>query len=284
MKLIIISGLSGSGKSIALNTLEDMGYYCIDNLPIGMLQAISQQMKENWGQEHGHVAVGIDARNSTNDLQHFPTLLRQLEADGIECETLFLQADNNTLLKRFSETRRKHPLSNEKRSLADAIVLERQLLEPIIANTDLFIDTTSTNIYQLRELVRARIQSEDDESMSILFQSFGFKHGLPSDADFVFDVRCLPNPHWESELRPLTGRDDAVIRFLEHQPPVAEMLSHIIQFIDTWAPRFEQESRAYMTVAIGCTGGQHRSVYMVEQLGKYFMQRRDNVIIRHREL
>lgn len=284
MKLIIISGLSGSGKSIALNTLEDLGYYCIDNLPIGMLDAMAKQMIGNWGKNHDHIAVGIDARNNATELQHFPALLKQLGNDGIQCETFFLQAETNTLLKRFSETRRKHPLTENNVSLADAIALERRLLEPIAARADLFIDTTSTNIYQLRELVHARISPDTHEPMSLLIQSFGFKHGLPSDADFVFDVRCLPNPHWEPDLRPLSGRDEQVKEFLLHQPGTGEMLEDITGFLDTWIPRFENESRSYMTISIGCTGGQHRSVFVAEQLGKHFQQLRKNVLIRHREL
>lgn len=284
MKLIIISGLSGSGKSIALNTLEDLGYYCIDNLPIGMLGAMAKEMVGNWGKNHDHAAVGIDARNNASELQHFPALLKRLTSEGIECETFFLQAETNTLLKRFSETRRKHPLTEGRVSLADAIALERKLLEPIAARADLFIDTTATNIYQLRELVHARVSPDTHEPMSLLIQSFGFKNGLPSDADFVFDVRCLPNPHWEPDLRPLTGRDDEVKLFLQQQPTTAEMLQHITGFLDTWIPRFENESRSYMTIAIGCTGGQHRSVFIVEQLGRHFQQHRNNVIIRHREL
>lgn len=284
MKVIIISGLSGSGKSIALNTLEDLDYYCIDNMPIGMLPSLVQQLLGEWGKDHSHVAVGIDARNSHNDLKHFPGLLKDLVNSRLDVETIYLEAEDTTLLKRFSETRRKHPLTNNNRSLSDAIKLERELLYPIAAQTDLHIDTTHTNIYQLRELVRNRVTNEPADSMSLLFQSFGFKHGTPSDADFIFDLRCLPNPHWESTLRPLTGRDIKVIEYLESQPWVIEMKQQISQFLDTWIPRFEQENRNYMTIAIGCTGGQHRSVYMTEALAAHFKLSRKNVMLRHREL
>jgi len=284
MKVIIISGLSGSGKSIALNTLEDLDYYCIDNMPIGMLLSLVQQLLGDWGKDHSHVAVGIDARNSHNDLKHFPDLLKDLSTSSLDIETIYLEADDATLLKRFSETRRKHPLTSETHSLSDAIRLERELLYPIAAQTDLHIDTTHTNIYQLRELVRNRVTNELTDSMSLLFQSFGFKHGTPSDADFIFDLRCLPNPHWESTLRPLTGRDKKVIDYLEAQPWVNEMKQQIIHFLETWIPRFEQENRNYMTVAIGCTGGQHRSVYMAETLSTHFKEQRKNVMLRHREL
>lgn len=282
--MIIVSGLSGSGKSIALNTLEDMDYYCVDNLPVGMLKAMKEQIGKEWGRNHNRIAVGIDARNSSDNLENFPALLENLNDGNLSIKIFFLEADNNTLLKRFSETRRKHPLTNNNRSLADAIELERQLLAPIAANADLFIDTTHTNIYQLRDLVRDRITGKSHEPMSLLFQSFGYKHGLPSDADFVFDVRCLPNPHWETALRPLTGLDHKVIEYLELQPTVIEMLEQIKQFMETWIPRFENESRSYMTIAIGCTGGQHRSVYMTESLSKHFSQQRENVVTRHREL
>jgi UPF0042 nucleotide-binding protein len=284
MKLIIISGLSGSGKSIALNTLEDLDYYCIDNMPIGMLPSLVDQLINNWGKDNSMIAVGIDARNNHQDLEHFPDLLKGLTSANLDMEIIYLEADDATLLKRFNETRRKHPLTNEDRPLLDAIKLERKLLYPIAAQANLYIDTTHTNIYQLRELVCKRVINEPAEPMSLLFQSFGYKHGTPSDSDFIFDMRCLPNPHWESTLRPLTGLDTKVISYLEEQPWVIEMKQNIIDFLDTWIPRFEQENRNYMTIAIGCTGGQHRSVYMVEAIASYFKTTRNNIMTRHREL
>lgn len=284
MKLIIVSGLSGSGKSIALNTLEDLDYYCIDNLPVGMLRSFADQMTGDWGHNRSDYAVGVDARNSSQDLEHFPKLLTELRALDIDCTVFFLQSETNILLKRFSETRRKHPLTDKKTALADAIKKERQLLEPVAANADLFIDTSSTTIHQLRDLIRDRVALDQPDSMSLLFESFGYKHGIPSDADFVFDVRCLPNPHWEAELRPYCGRDQPVIDYLEQQAPVTDMLAQLKSLLEQWLPCFEAENRSYMTVAIGCTGGQHRSVYMVEQLARHFSTKRANVVVRHREL
>jgi len=284
MKLLIISGLSGSGKSIALNTLEDLGYYCIDNLPIGMLPSLMEQLTHNWGKNHDYLAVGIDARNSHQDFDNFSRWLESTATQSLEIEVLYLEADNLTLLKRFSETRRRHPLTTGDMSLTDAIKLERELLYPIASNADLLIDTTHTNIYQLRDVIRKRVSDGNEEAMSVLFQSFGFKHGVPTDADYVFDLRCLPNPHWEANLRPFTGRDEKVIEYLKDQPWVVEMKKQIIDFLTIWLPRFEKENRSYMTVAIGCTGGQHRSVYMVETLAAHFKQSRNKVMIRHREL
>lgn len=285
MKLILVSGMSGSGKSIALNTLEDLDYYCIDNLPVGMLKAFAEQMLGEWGSDRDRFGVGIDARSSVQDLQHVPVLLQDLRRDErLDCTVLFLDADDATLLKRFSETRRRHPLTRDDMSLADAIRLERELLEPIAANADLFIDTTHTTIHQLRELVRERVIGTRPDTMSLLFESFGYKHGIPGDADFVFDVRCLPNPHWEPSLRSLTGRDEAVRKYLEGDPRVNQMAQQLKQFLDMWIPFFEAENRSYMTVAIGCTGGQHRSVYLAEVLGTAFQTEREHVLIRHREL
>lgn len=284
MKLIIVSGLSGSGKSIALNTLEDLDYYCIDNLPVGMLRAFADQITGDWGRNRSDYAVGVDARNSSQDLEHFPKLLAQLRAMDIDCTVFFLQSETNILLKRFSETRRKHPLTDKQTALADAIRMERSLLDPVAANADLFIDTSSTTVHQLRDLIRDRVALDQPDSMSLLFESFGYKHGIPSDADFVFDIRCLPNPHWEAELRPLSGRDEPVIAFLEQQAPVNSMVGQLTELLEQWLPCFEAENRSYMTVAIGCTGGQHRSVYMVERLAEHFRAQRANVMVRHREL
>lgn len=284
MKLLIVSGLSGSGKSIALSTLEDLDYYCIDNLPVGMLRAFAEQMTGEWGRDRSLYAVGIDARSRSQDLQRFPAILQELRGMGIECSVFFLQSEQSILLKRFSETRRKHPLSGRGITLADAIRTERTLLEPIAANADMFIDTSTTTAHQLRDLIRERVVLDSPDTMSLLFQSFGYKHGIPSDADFVFDVRCLPNPHWEAELRPLCGRDAPVIEYLERQPPVDEMRRRLIEFLEQWIPCFERENRSYMTIALGCTGGQHRSVYLAETLAQHFRERYANVMVRHREL
>lgn len=284
MKLLIISGLSGSGKSIALHVLEDLGYYCIDNLPTGMLPALADQLQQHHDNEHQFFAVGIDARNLTGDLEQFPSILNGLKNRDIHCEVFFLEADDSTLLKRFSETRRRHPLSNDEVPLSEAIIQERSLLEAISSTADLIIDTSQTNIHQLRDLIHRRVTSAEHARLSILFESFGYKHGIPVNADFIFDIRCIPNPHWVPELRALTGHDNAVINYLEQHEGVKRMYHDIRHLLETWIPCFEADNRSYMTVAIGCTGGHHRSVYMVNKLSRYFSQRRDGVLTRHREL
>ncbi|VAW83317.1 RNase adapter protein RapZ [hydrothermal vent metagenome] len=283
MKLIIVSGLSGSGKSVALHTLEDLGYYCIDNLPAGLLSALALELKQA-AKPVKRVAIGIDARNLPQSLQQFSEIIDKLKTQDISSEILFITCDPATLIKRFSETRRRHPLSNEHISLAEAVELERQLLEPIAQRADLFIDTSQTTIHQLRDMIHQRVERREDSHLSLMFQSFGFKHGIPSDADFVFDARCLPNPHWHPELRPLTGRDEAVAHYLGSEAQVTSMVENLTTFLDTWIPAFEADNRSYLTIAIGCTGGQHRSVYLVEQLQKYFKGRYPNVTTRHREL
>ncbi|HKJ22430.1 MAG TPA: RNase adapter RapZ [Gammaproteobacteria bacterium] len=285
MKLVVISGLSGSGKSIALEALEDFGFYCIDNLPIALLPAFASRM--DGGVSNGvydKAAVGIDARNHREDLRHFPAILRDIQQAGIECEVVFLVANDDTLLKRFSETRRRHPLTQQDISLAEAIKIEHELLAPISEHASLQIDTSHTNVHQLRDLIRERVARQHSLSLSLLFVSFGYKHGIPADADFVFDIRCLPNPNWVARLRPLTGIDQPVRRFLDQQPRFVQMYEELRTFFDHWIPCFESENRVYMTTAIGCTGGQHRSVYMVELMAEHFRGKRENVISRHREL
>ncbi len=284
MKLLIVSGMSGSGKSVALNVLEDLGYYCLDNLPVSLLPAFSERVLLNHQSRVNKAAIGIDARNLTGDLDSFPKIISDLQEKGIECEIFFLTADEDTLLKRFSETRRRHPLTSESIPLADAIKREGVLLEPIAAKADLRIETSHTNVHQLRDLIVTRLEDAHPGTMSILFESFGFKNGVPSDADFVFDVRCLPNPHWQPALRPYSGRDEPVIEFLEAEPLVNQMSEQLCGFMNTWIPHFEADNRSYMTVAIGCTGGQHRSVYMAERLAAHFRRIRVNVQVRHREL
>ena len=284
MNLLIISGLSGSGKSIALHVLEDLGYYCIDNLPIGMLPALAEQLKHHHDHSQGCVAIGIDARNLTGDLQQFPTILKNLDGPDTHCEVFFLEANDATLLKRFSETRRRHPLSSEEVPLNEAIIQERTLLEPISGSADLLIDTSQTNVHQLRDLIHRRVSSAEHAQLSILFESFGYKHGIPIDADFVFDIRCIPNPHWVPELRALTGHNEEVVDYQEQHEDVHSMYHDIQQLLETWIPRFEADNRSYITIAIGCTGGQHRSVYMANKLSQYFSEQRDGVLTRHREL
>lgn len=284
MKLVVISGVSGSGKSNALHVLEDLDYYCIDNLPVGLLPAFAEQTQASPNETISHAAIGIDARNLPDDLHRFPYILEQLKNKGVVVEIIFLDAENNILLKRFSETRRKHPLTEHEIPLIEAIKKERELLGPIASRADLYVDTSRTNIYQLRDLIKERVSGTTSQAISLLFESFGFKHGVPTDADFVFDARCLPNPHWEPSLRNYTGLDQPVIDYLKEYDVVDELQEHIKQFLETWIPRFEAENRSYLTIAIGCTGGQHRSVYLAHRLGDYFRQSRDNVSIRHRDL
>lgn len=284
MNIVIISGLSGSGKSVALHALEDMDFYCIDNLPIGLLSAFAHDFHDQNPTSNSKVAAGIDARNRSDQLEHFPEIISGLRERGINCKILFLQADDVTLLKRFSETRRKHPLSNSRTPLADAIERERGLLAPIAANADLFIDTSRTNVHQLRELVMESIGKTHSKGFSLLLRSFGYKHGIPADADFVFDARCLPNPHWQPDLRSRTGLDKQVAEYLESQPVVAEYLEQIEQFLTRWIPQFKADNRSYLSIAIGCTGGQHRSVYLVERLAARLDKSLGELVTRHREL
>ena len=285
MKLVIISGRSGSGKSSALHALEDEGYYCVDNIPVSILDQLPATLK-NTHSTAPAMAVSIDIRNVPGAMESFPTLLKQLRGQGIDCTVIFLDADSNNLMKRYSATRRKHPLTNEHCSLAEAIEHEKQLLGPVQSEADLKIDTSPLSVHQIRERVRNECTGYTSGAgrITLLFQSFGFKHGLPMDADFVFDVRCLPNPFWVESLRGSTGQDKAVKDFLSAEPDVEAMFEDIATFVEKWLPRFESGQRAYMTIAIGCTGGQHRSVYLTEKLGKRFNSKSNRVQVRHREL
>ena len=284
MKLVIVSGLSGSGKSIALQALEDVGFNCIDNLPMALLHALAVQITHSVDPITGDFAVGIDARNLAQDLEQFPELLETLHAMKLETKVIYLSADEQTLIKRFSETRRKHPLSSGDTSLNEAIAQESKYLSPVSSSADLTIDTSHTNVHQLRELIRQCVESDSHEGMSILIESFGFKHGIPHDANFIFDVRCITNPHWVPELRSQTGKDKDVIDYLESHDDVARMYEDISSFINKWIPTFEAENRSYMNIAIGCTGGYHRSVYLSEKIGHALKKKYNNVVIRHREL
>lgn len=284
MRLIVVSGLSGSGKTIALQAMEDTGIYCIDNLPFKLLPSLAAHLNNVPRRQYKDAAVGIDARNLAEDFEDFAAVLQQVRALGIACQTVFLTADDHTLLKRFSETRRKHPLSGAEVPLNEAIEAERRLLSPVAAEADWHLDTSHTSVHQLRTLVRERLGRGEAQTLSLLFLSFGYKHGLPPDADYVFDVRCLPNPYWEPHLRPLTGIDGQVRAFLEQQPAVGRMFENVRDFLEVWVPGFEAENRSYMTVAVGCTGGYHRSVYLVERLASHFRKARGNVLTRHREL
>ncbi len=283
MRLVIVSGLSGAGKTIALQTLEDLDYYCVDNLPIRLLKPLVDRLVSRRAEVFRHIAVGIDARNFLDELEQFPHILRELQAFPITIQRLFLHATDAVLLRRYSDTRRKHPLSIQGLSLPEAIARERQLLADMAAHADLTVDTSNLHIHQLRDLIRLRFRDTGSQ-LSIVVESFGFKHGVPVDADFVFDVRSLPNPHWEPALRPLTGHDAAVIAFLEVQPLVIEMIADLTQFLSTWIPRFADSNRSYLTIAIGCTGGRHRSVFVAESVARQLQAVHPSVLTRHRDL
>ena len=284
MKLIIVSGRSGSGKSTALHVLEDMGYYCIDNMPAGLLPGLIDEMAVEETGRGEKVAVSIDARNFPSNLNRFPEISAQLKAKGVEFSIVYLNALDNVIVTRFSETRRKHPLSSTSVSLEEAIKEESRLLDPIASLADLKIDTTSLNVHQLRELVKQQVTSQNSHHLALLFESFGFKQGIPIDADLVFDARCLPNPYWDPSLRGFSGKDPQIKEFLEGQPLVEAMYQDINAYLEKWLPHFEANNRSYMTVAIGCTGGQHRSVYLAERLAASFNAHLSNVQVRHREL
>ncbi len=277
MQLVIITGLSGSGKSIALKVLEDSGYYCVDNLPAQLLRETVDFLRNSGSQR---VAISIDVRSGSS-LVHLPELLEQMKSSDLETHIVFLDAKAETLVKRYSETRRRHPLAKDDRTLVESIELERELLEKV-GTLGHRIDTSDLNPNALRNWVRDLL-SLGDTGLVLLFQSFGFKHGIPLDADFVFDVRCLPNPHYDPQLRDFTGKDDNVIAFLETNNDVKQMVQHIRSFVERWLPCFVRDNRSYLTVAIGCTGGRHRSVYFAEQLAAHFGETRQ-VLVRHREL
>ncbi len=283
-RLIIISGLSGSGKSIALHTLEDLGYYCIDNMPAGLLRSLLDEVTKIGENSADRIAVGVDARNRPEDLEALPGMIADLQASGVNIDLLFLQADDDILLKRYSETRRRHPLADIATELREAILHERELLGPVINAADLVIDSSRTSIYELADIIRERVDRRTINELSILLQSFGFKHGIPADADFVFDLRCLPNPYWNAELRSLNGLDRAVSDFLDAEPAFVQMYEDILGFLLRWIPEYVSVNRSYLTVALGCTGGRHRSVRMTEKLAKALKDKHDPVHTRHNEL
>lgn len=283
MKLTIISGRSGSGKSTVLNVLEDNGYYCIDNLPASLLPSLANRISSD-STGIGNVAVSIDARNISADLQQVPAIIRDLKEKELATEVIFLDANSQTLLKRFSESRRKHPLTTDALGLKEAIDKESDLLEAISVMANFSIDTSTMLPHQLKDEVKNRLINNSETSLALLFQSFGYKNGVPVDADLVYDVRCLPNPYWDTQLRSLTGLDQEVVDFLDSQVEVQQMHDDIRDFLQKWLPRFESNNRSYMTVSLGCTGGLHRSVYLVEKLRRHFTHSINNVQVRHREL
>lgn len=283
-RLIIVSGLSGSGKSVALHVLEDLGYYCIDNLPANLLKAAVNEVRSRNKETSRALAVGVDARARPEDILSLPELLRELREENVQAEIIFLRASEEILLQRYSESRRRHPLVEQGGELHAAIESERKILAEIHNCADLVIDTSLISIYELADVIRERVDRRSLESLSVLIQSFGFKYGIPADADFVFDLRCLPNPYWTLKLRGLTGLDDEVSDFLNEQPAFVSMYEDILGFLERWIPHYEEAHRGYLTVAIGCTGGQHRSVCMTEKLATGLRQRHDPVLIRHNSL
>jgi UPF0042 nucleotide-binding protein len=284
MRLIVVSGLSGSGKSVALDMLEDLDFYCVDNIPAGLLPGFIAYTVRTSESSYRHTAVGVDARNRPEDLAEVPQLVETLRKSGIACETVFLRADSDTLLKRFSETRRRHPLSRHGVGLKEALEQEERLLIPLANAADLTIDTSRLSVHELRELVRARVVDRAKSGPSLLFQSFAYRHGVPDDADFVFDARALPNPYWDPALRELTGRDEPVARFLANEAEVTRFFEDVRDFIARWLPSLVRSNRSYLTVAVGCTGGQHRSVYLAERLAAHFRGSEGTALVRHRDL
>lgn len=281
-RVIVLSGLSGAGKTVALRAFEDLGFYCVDNLPTALLPSLVAALTGAERAPLARIAVGVDVR-SRGDLQRLPEALSELTNAGAQVELVFLDSNDEVLLKRYSETRRRHPLSEGKRSLPDATAEERRRLRPLIAIADRVVDTGEMNVHQLRRAIATSFGAASGET-TLLFESFAYRRGLPPDSDFVFDARCLPNPHWDPRLRPLSGKDAAVREFLGEQPLVAQFLDDIARLLDEWLPRFEGEDKGYLTVAIGCTGGRHRSVYLAERLAERFRGRREQVLTFHREL
>ena len=280
--VIIVSGRSGGGKSTALNALEDLGYYCIDNLPGAMLPDFGPQISAN-PELYKKVALGIDARSRESDLQVVLDWMASLRENGFNCRLLFVTADKPVLIKRFSETRRRHPLTGSDKILPDAIDNEKQLLEPLHRHADQVIDSSNTNIHQLRRQVWNFVDRSSD-GLTIVLQSFAFKQGVPQEVDYIFDARILPNPHWQDELKDLTGKDEAVRLWLEDDQRVLKMTQDILDFMNTWLPSFHEAQRSYVNIGIGCTGGKHRSVYLAEKLATSLSKEHGNVLVHHRDM
>jgi UPF0042 nucleotide-binding protein len=283
-KLIIISGMSGSGKSIALHTFEDLDFYCVDNLPAELLPEF---VRSATGKNDlpPKLAVGIDVRSRNTDLSTLPSLLSKAGELGLDPKLVFFDASDDVLIKRYAETRRRHPLSHLGLTLHEAIALERRMLKPLRALADISIDTSETNVHQMRRRVIAELDLSAERPVSLLFESFAYRRGVPADADFVFDARCLPNPHWDARLRPLSGRDQGVRDYLDAQTEVGEYVAQVTAFLDTWMPRIQADTRSYITVAFGCTGGKHRSVYLAETLAAHARDKGwREVATYHREL
>jgi len=283
--LIIVSGMSGSGKSIVLHALEDLGYYCIDNLPAVLLPQLVSHLREPQGPLYSHslAAVSIDSRNR-QFLEKVPANLQNLRDTGLKVRVIFLQSDDKTLIRRYSETRRKHPLTDNTTPLVCGITEERRLLAPLEQDADRRIDTTRTNPLELRSIIRDFAEARGQTGTTLVLKSFGFKYGTPMDADYLFDIRCLPNPYWKTELRDLSGLDEPVVRFFHRSPLVTQMVNQIAVFLEFWLPYFDLENRSYLMVALGCTGGQHRSVFVTEELASRFRLQELTVQTDHRDL
>lgn len=278
MELIIISGHSGSGKSVALRALEDVGYYCVDNIPLPLIP----QLADYLARLNRSAVVSLDIRNLPENAGAVEDLLNQLAT--FNAKLIFLDCERNALIRRYSDSRRLHPLSAQDLSLESAIDLEHKLLEPLLSHANYIIDTTHLSAHELAENLRGLLQGSTEKTLQIVFESFGFKYGVPADADYVFDVRFLPNPHWNPELRPMTGLEQPVIDFLERQTEVHNFIYHTRNYLEMWLPMLEKNNRSYLTIAIGCTGGKHRSVFITEQLAQYFASRGKQIKIRHRSL
>lgn len=279
MELIVISGRSGAGKSVALRALEDIGYYCVDNLPIDLLPQLAKSLSKN----QSLTAISVDIRNFPNSQSSLEEILASLSVEH-EVKIIFLDTDRSTLIRRYSDSRRLHPLSSQGLSLETAIDAERDYLEPLIQQANIILDTTELSTHELAEQLRNFVRGKSDKELNIVFESFGFKYGIPLDADYVFDVRFLPNPHWDPALRPMTGLDKPVIDFLARHTEVHNFIYLTRHYIETWLPMLEKNNRSYLTIAIGCTGGKHRSVYITEQLAEYFKAKDKNVSIQHKSL
>jgi UPF0042 nucleotide-binding protein len=281
-RFVIVTGLSGAGKSIALHALEDAGFYCVDNMPAGLLLDLAEFIDKGDLPHYRRVAVGIDARNPSSDLSRFPQMLDALHQMRLDVELVYIEASDQTLINRFSETRRRHPLSSSEQRLDQAIAKERIIMEPMSDRADLRVDTTHSHIHEFRGIIAERVALRPHDSVSLQVCSFGYKNGLPPDADFVFDVRCLPNPYWDPALRDLSGRDQAVQDFLQADPTVGRMVDDIVAFLEHWIPAFEADNRSYLTIAAGCTGGRHRSVYVAERAAAHFRTSRQIMLV-HRD-
>ncbi len=285
MMLVIVSGLSGAGKTVALKQYEDLGYVCIDNIPLALTgPMIARMLARDDATRYERLAIGVDARELPDEIRRFPQHLQRLQRRGVDVRVIFLTASDEAILRRYGDTRRPHPLVDERTSLVEAIARERELLAPIADLADEPLDTSAMNLHELRDAILQRLPEAARGRLSLLFLSFGFKNGVPNGCDYLFDVRCLPNPHWSPGLRALSGRDEPVQRWLQEREPVRQMLSSIVTFLEPWLPAFRAQDRAYVTIGVGCTGGQHRSVYLVEKLAEHFGPHFDPVIVKHKEL